>query len=136
MKSSEGQKHVRNILEAPVSSTEHHTKEVFITHCWPSLAGGSGRKNLPANAGDARSIPGSGRSPGGGPGNPRILAWRIPRTEKPGRLQSIGSQRVRHDCSNSAPARTRTHTHTSTCMCQVLWKRREQTRLLSSWSSS
>ena len=27
-------------------------------------------KNLPANAGDAGSIPGSGRSPGGGHGNP------------------------------------------------------------------
>ena len=26
-----------------------------------------------------------------------ILAWRIPWTEKPGRLQSIGSQRVGHD---------------------------------------
>ena len=25
-----------------------------------------------------------------------ILAWRIPRTEDPGRLQSTGSQRVRH----------------------------------------
>ena len=25
-----------------------------------------------------------------------ILAWRIPRTEEPGRLQSRGSQRVRH----------------------------------------
>ena len=27
----------------------------------------------------------------------RILAWRIPRTEEPGELQSVGSQRVRHD---------------------------------------
>ena len=27
-------------------------------------------KNLPANTGDAGSIPGSGRSPGGGNGNP------------------------------------------------------------------
>ena len=27
----------------------------------------------------------------------RILAWRIPRTEEPGRLQSMGSQRVGHD---------------------------------------
>ena len=27
-----------------------------------------------------------------------ILAWRIPWTEEPGRLQSLGSQRVRHDC--------------------------------------
>ena len=26
-----------------------------------------------------------------------ILAWRIPRTEEPGRLQSMGSQRVGHD---------------------------------------
>ncbi|CAI9160917.1 unnamed protein product [Rangifer tarandus platyrhynchus] len=30
-----------------------------------------------------------------------ILAWRIPWTEEePGRLQSMGSQRVRHDCSD------------------------------------
>ena len=27
----------------------------------------------------------------------RILAWEIPWTEKPGGLQSMGSQRVRHD---------------------------------------
>ena len=26
-----------------------------------------------------------------------ILAWKIPWTEEPGRLQSMGSQRVRHD---------------------------------------
>ena len=26
-----------------------------------------------------------------------ILAWRIPWTEEPGRLQYLGSQRVRHD---------------------------------------
>ena len=29
-----------------------------------------------------------------------VLAWRIPRTEEPGGLQSVGSQRVRHDGSN------------------------------------
>ena len=28
-----------------------------------------------------------------------ILAWRIPWTEKPGRLQSMGSQRVGHNCA-------------------------------------
>ena len=27
----------------------------------------------------------------------RILAWKIPWTEEPDRLQSMGSQRVRHD---------------------------------------
>ena len=32
----------------------------------------------------------------------RILAWRIPWTEEPGKLQSIGSQRVRHDRSELA----------------------------------
>ena len=34
------------------------------------LPGGSVVKNAPANAGDAGLIPGSGRSPGGGNGNP------------------------------------------------------------------
>ena len=33
-----------------------------------------------------------------------ILAWRIPRTEEPDGLQSIGSQRVRHDWSDSRHA--------------------------------
>ena len=28
---------------------------------------------------------------------PRIFAWRIPWTEEPGGVQSMGSQRVRHD---------------------------------------
>ena len=49
-------------------------------------------KNLPANAGGVRvagSIPGSGRSTGGGHGSPlSSLAWRIPWTKEPGRLQS------------------------------------------------
>ena len=32
----------------------------------------------------------------------RILAWRIPWTEEPGGLQSIGSQRIGRDQSNLA----------------------------------
>ena len=53
-------------------------------------------KNPRANAGDSGDvglIPVLGRSPGGGNGNPlhsRILAWKIPRTEEPGGLQSFG----------------------------------------------
>ena len=48
-------------------------------------------KNPPAEAGDEGSIPGSGRSPGEGNGNPSsILAWEIPWTEEPGGLQSVG----------------------------------------------
>ena len=35
-----------------------------------------------------------------------ILAWRIPWTEQPGRLQSMGSQRVRRDwATNTQPPR-------------------------------
>ena len=49
-------------------------------------------KNLPASAGDIRnvgSIPGSGRSLGGGHAtHSSTLAWRIPWTEEPGGLQS------------------------------------------------
>ena len=56
-------------------------------------------KYLPDNAGDARdvgSIPGLGRSPGEGRATHySLLAWRIPRTEEPGGLQSTGSQRVK-----------------------------------------
>ena len=29
------------------------------------------------------------------------IAWKIPWTEEPGRLQSMGSQRVGHDCATS-----------------------------------
>ena len=67
-------------------------------------------KNPSANVGDIKdtgSIPGLGRSPGGGHGNhSRILAWRIPWTEEPGRLQSTGLQRVRHDRINLARMHT------------------------------
>ena len=58
--------------------------------------GGAVVKNPPANAGDAKvgSIPGWGRSPGVGNGNlHRILAWKIPWTEEPGRLRSLVSQK-------------------------------------------
>ena len=58
-------------------------------------------KNPLANAGDKRgtdSIPGSGRSLEEGMAtHSSSLAWRIPWTEEPGGLQSIESQRVRHD---------------------------------------
>ena len=49
------------------------------------------------SAGNMGSISGSGRTNGEGMIiYSRILDWGIPRTEEPGRLQSIGSQRVGH----------------------------------------
>ena len=50
------------------------------------------------NAGDMGLMPEPGRSPGEQYGtHSSIPAWRIPWTEEPGRLQSMGLQRVRHD---------------------------------------
>ena len=59
--------------------------------------GGSVVKNSFANAGDLGSIPGSGRSPGEGNGNPysSILAWEIPWTELPGGLHGVAKGRAR-----------------------------------------
>ena len=58
---------------------------------------GLNSKESACNVGDMGSIPGSGRSPGEGNGNSSTLAWKIPWTEKPGVLQSIGLQRVRQN---------------------------------------
>ena len=60
--------------------------------------GGSEVKASVWNEGEPGSIPGLGRSPGEGNGNPlSTLAWKIPWKEEPGRIQSMGSQRVGHD---------------------------------------
>ena len=70
--------------------------------------GGSYGKESACNAGDPGSIPGSGRSPGEGNGNPlQCSCWEIPWTEEPGGLQSTGLQRVGHDSSDLA------HMHTA-----------------------
>ena len=53
-----------------------------------------------------------------------ILAWRIPRTEKPGRLSSIRSQRVGHNWpteSTHTHTRTRTHNPSWAQLCARPW---------------
>ena len=60
-------------------------------------------ENLPANAGDIRdagSIPGWGRSPGGAHGNP--LQYSCLENPMDRGDRRIGSQRVRHNCSDLA----------------------------------
>ena len=55
--------------------------------------GGSDSKVSACNAGDPGSIPGLGRSPGEGNGNPlQHSCLENPMTEEPDRLQSMGSQ--------------------------------------------
>ena len=51
----------------------------------PVFPGSSVVKNPLANAGDMGSIPGSGRSPGGGTGNASIV-WKMPWAEEPAGL--------------------------------------------------
>ena len=67
-------------------------------------------RNPPASAADSRvvgSIPGLGRSPGGGNGNPpQYSCLGNPMDGEPGELQSIGSQRVGYDW---APEHVHTH---------------------------
>ena len=59
-------------------------------------------KNLPASAGEVRDmnfdhLEGEDPLEEGMANHSSILAWRIPWTEEPGRLRSIGWQRVGHD---------------------------------------
>ena len=56
---------------------------------------GSAVKPLPANEGDSRDVDSLEK---GMETHSSILAWEIPWTEESCGLQSMGSQRVRHDC--------------------------------------
>ena len=62
-------------------------------------------ENLPTIArdpGDLGLIPGSGRSPGEGmTTHSSILAWKIPWTEELSGLQSMGLQRIGHNCAHT-----------------------------------
>ena len=70
-----------------------------LTNVLTSFPGDSVVKNTPAHAGDARDmglILELGRSPGGG--NGKLLQHSCLKSlTKPGKLQFMGSQRVRHD---------------------------------------
>ena len=68
------------------------------------FAGGLVGKESTWNAGDPGSIPGRGRSPGEeSTTHSSILAWRIPWTQGPSGLQSMGLQRVWHNLVTNPP---------------------------------
>ena len=88
--------------------TQHNQKQInFFKNYMEKLTkpcifpGGASDKEPPANAGDVReacSIPSSGRSLKKEMAtHSSILAWKVPWPEEPGRLQSMGLQRVGHD---------------------------------------
>ena len=82
-------------------AVREHRGEYTVGSCFFKASQCLNGKNLPANAGDtenAGSIPGSGRHPGDGNGNPlQYSCLEIPWTEEPGGLQVMELQRVRHD---------------------------------------
>ena len=88
---------------------------VCVIFIYMGFSGSSGVKNPHDNAGDSSSIPRLGRSPREGHGNPlQYLAWRTPWIEEPGGLQSIGSQRVRHNwATNTFSLTNRWHSKNS-----------------------
>ena len=82
-------------------------------------------KESACQAGDAGSIPGSGRSPGEGtPGvatHSSILVGLTPWSEEePGRLQSMGLQRVGHDLVNTTTSEPMTIQKTSTILLELV----------------
>ena len=83
-------------IEKNAWKDEHKIKNAsFLRAVGKGFLGGSVVKNPPANAGDVGSIPGSGRSPGGGNGN--LLQYsglENPWTEEPGGLQSVKLQKL------------------------------------------
>ena len=71
-------------------------------YCSMGFPGGSDGKASACSAGDTGSIPGLERSLEKEMAtHSSILAWKIPWTEEPGGLQSLGSQRVGHDWATS-----------------------------------
>ena len=74
----------------------------WATFTFSGFLGSSDGKASAYNVGDLGLIPGWGRSPGEGKGNPlQYSCLENPTAEEPGELQSMGSQRVRHDWMNS-----------------------------------
>ena len=89
-------------------SSNHRAFALAILNAWKTFSfffwqricfpGGSHSKESACHAGNSGSIPSWDDILEKGMATYfSILAWRIPWTEEPGRLQSMGSQRVRHD---------------------------------------
>ena len=78
--------------------------ELSGTMCVMGFPCSSVGKESACNAEDPGLIPGLRRSPleKEMADNCSILAWEMPQTEEPGRLQSMGSQRVRHNSATNS----------------------------------
>ena len=97
--------------------------EISYKHSFP---GGSDSKELACNAGDLGSIPGSGRSPGGGNGNPLQSSCLGNPMDRGAWWATVhGAQRVGQDGATNVHMSTVSQTrglHISPCAAVALWK--------------
>ena len=86
-----------------------------------SFPDGSDGKGSTCNSEDLDSISGLGRSPGGRHENPLqyFCLENSPVTNEPGRLQSVGLQRVRHDLVGHSQTRLNTNHHKLKCSLKM-----------------
>ena len=94
----------KHYMEDVAFTTPPHTAHLKCLRCQlrdlqpPQPHYGSALKHPSASAEGLDSIPGLGRSPERGNGKSLLgFTWKTPRTEEPGGLNSLGSQRVEHD---------------------------------------
>ena len=96
------------VLESPCLTSCHGHSANIQCHPDATLSCGSAAKNLPTDAGDigdAGSVPGSGRSPRGGNGNPLQYSCL-------GNLMDRGAWRGVTKSQTRPSTHTHTHTHT------------------------
>ena len=96
--------------------------KLFVTFSW-QLPDGSYGKEFAWNVGDPGSVPGLGRSPGEGNDNPlQYSCLKNPWTEEFGGLQSMGSQRVRHNWVTNTLIKITHNTNFSKHWVELYWK--------------
>ena len=97
---------VKRLFSLKLQSTRVNWRCSLFQTCFPG-----GSMNSPANAGDTRDV-GSTAVLGGSleeemAAHSSILAWKVPWTEGPGRLQTIGSQKSWTQLSTHTRCKTR-----------------------------
>ena len=97
----------KHLLISWLQSSSASTLFPVLSIKW-GFPGGTSVKEPACHKGNVRDvglIPGLGRSPGEGHGNPlQYSSWRILQTEEPGGLQFMGLQRFGHDWGHLAHA--------------------------------
>ena len=99
-------------------------KTLFLIYRWPFFPGGTVVKNPPPKAGDSGSVPGLGRSPGEGNGNP-LQYFCLENPVDWGAWQIAVHEVAKSWTQLSTCVHTCTHTHTHIFSCILTWQKGE-----------